>query len=167
VKNFHLSEKNAGLIASLFGLMNVFSRASGGFLSDYANEKWGIRGRLFIQFIVLFLEGLFLFIFNFTVNSLAEAIVVLILFSYFTQAGCGTSFGIVPFVDRSIMGIVSGWVGGGGSIGGAVFTAIFKLYGFESPKPFMVLGITVMIVSLTTFLLKVDGRMLIELRRRN
>jgi NNP family nitrate/nitrite transporter-like MFS transporter len=84
-KNFNLTEKNAGLIASLFGLMNVFSRASGGFLSDWANEKMGMRGRLLTQFLILFLEGLFLFIFNFTVNNLTEAIVVLILFSYFTQ----------------------------------------------------------------------------------
>jgi NNP family nitrate/nitrite transporter-like MFS transporter len=165
-KNFNLTEKNAGLIASLFGLMNVFSRASGGFLSDYANEKMGMRGRLLVQFLVLFFEGLFLFIFNYTVNNLTEAIIILILFSYFTQAGCGTSFGIVPFVDRN-MGIVSGWVGGGGSIGGAVFTAIFKLYGFESPTPFMVIGIVVMVVSLTTFFLRVDGKMLIELKRRN
>jgi hypothetical protein len=65
------------------------------------------------------------------------------------------------------MGIVSGWIGGGGSVGGAVFTAIFKLYGFESPRPFAVLGVTVMAVSLTTFLLKIDGRRIIEFRRRD
>jgi NNP family nitrate/nitrite transporter-like MFS transporter len=84
-KHFNLTKKNAGLIASLFGLMNLFSRATGGFISDYANEKMGVRGRILSQFIVLLLEGLFLFVFPYTLNSLAEAIVILILFSYFTQ----------------------------------------------------------------------------------
>ncbi|POG70589.1 hypothetical protein GLOIN_2v1775723, partial [Rhizophagus irregularis DAOM 181602=DAOM 197198] len=41
------SEMNdAGLIASLFGLMNLFSHASGGFLSDIGNEKMGIHVQL-------------------------------------------------------------------------------------------------------------------------
>uniref|UniRef100_U9TQ09 Uncharacterized protein n=1 Tax=Rhizophagus irregularis (strain DAOM 181602 / DAOM 197198 / MUCL 43194) TaxID=747089 RepID=U9TQ09_RHIID len=45
-KNFNLSKKDAGLIASLFGLMNLFSHASGGFLSDIGNEKMGIHVQL-------------------------------------------------------------------------------------------------------------------------
>ncbi|RIA86187.1 nitrate transporter [Glomus cerebriforme] len=165
-KSFNLSKKNAGLIASLFGLMNLFSRATGGFISDFANEKLGIRGRLIAQFIIFFLEGLFLFVFPYSLNTLPQAIVILILFSYFTQAGCGTSFGIVPFVDPKIMGAVSGLVGGGGSIGGAIFTAVFKAYGPKTPMPFTVLGIVVMIVSFTTLLLRIDGRMLLEWKRK-
>ncbi|CAB4397614.1 unnamed protein product [Rhizophagus irregularis] len=164
-KKFNLSKKDAGLIASLFGLMNLFSRATGGFLSDFANEKMGIRGRLLVQFIIFFLEGLFLFIFPYTLNSLAEAIVILILFSYFTQAGCGTSFGIVPFVNPELMGVISGLIGGGGSIGGAVFAAVFKKYP-SSSMPFTILGIVVMVVSFTTFLLKIEGRRLLEFRKK-
>jgi NNP family nitrate/nitrite transporter-like MFS transporter len=164
-KNFDLDEKTAGMIASIFGLMNIFSRATGGFISDFANEKMGMRGRLLAQFLVLFFEGLFLFVFSYTVNNLAEAIVVLVLFSYFTQAGCGTSFGIVPFVDPRVMGAVSGLVGAGGSVGGVAFTALFKAYAFDSPRPFMILGIIVMIISLTTMLLRINGTMLIQFRK--
>lgn len=149
-KSFHLTAKTAGMIASIFGLMNLFSRATGGFISDFANEKLGIRGRLLAQLLMLFLEGLFLFVFNFAVSSLTEAIIVMVLFSYFTQASCGTTFGIVPFIDPRVMGAVAGLVGGGGSIGGVAFTSLFKLYSFDSPKPFMILGIIVMVVSLTT-----------------
>jgi len=164
-KNFHLSKKDAGLIASLFGLMNLFSRATGGFLSDYANEKIGIRGRLLAQFIIFFLEGLFLFVFPYTLKSLTEAIVILVLFSYFTQAGCGTTFGIVPYVNPELMGVISGLIGGGGSIGGAVFAAVFKKYPASS-MPFTILGIVVMIVSFTAFLLKIEGRRLLEFKRK-
>jgi len=63
------------------------------------------------------------------------------------------------------MGAVSGLVGAGGSIGGVAFTSLFKAYPFESATPFMVLGIVVMIVSLTTFLLRINRTMLIQFRR--
>ncbi|GBC03702.1 hypothetical protein RclHR1_05270011 [Rhizophagus clarus] len=164
-KNFNLSKKNAGLIASLFGLMNLFSRATGGFISDFANEKIGIRGRLLTQLIIYLLEGLFLFVFPYALNSLSEAIIILILFSYFTQAGCGSTFAIVPYINPELMGVVSGLVGGGGSIGGAVFAAVFKKYP-DSSMPFTILGIIVMIVSFATFLLKVEERRLIEFKRK-
>ncbi|CAG8566883.1 6829_t:CDS:2 [Funneliformis mosseae] len=164
--HFNISQKNAGLIGSLFGLMNLFSRATGGFLSDFANEKFGIRGRLLIQFVILFMEGLFLFIFRFTLRNLGEAIVILILFSYFTQACCGTSFGIVPFVDPAIVGAISGLVGAGGNMGGVAFNAVFKLYSSEAtPTGFMVLGIVVMVVSFSSFFLKIEGRRLVEFKR--
>lgn len=84
-KQFGLPLKKASLISSLFGLMNLFSRASGGFLSDYGYYKMGIRGRLLVQFIILLLEGAFLFTFRYSLGSLDTAIVVLILFSYFVQ----------------------------------------------------------------------------------
>ncbi|CAI2163006.1 14538_t:CDS:2 [Funneliformis geosporum] len=164
--HFNISQKSAGLIGSLFGLMNLFSRATGGFISDYANEKMGIRGRMLVQFIVLLLEGLFLLIFRFSLHNLGEAIVILIIFSYFTQACCGTSFGIVPFVDPAIVGAISGLIGAGGNIGGVAFNAVFKLYsGGDTPIGFMVLGIVVMVVSFSTFLLKIDGRRLIEFKK--
>jgi len=45
----NLSEGKAGLIASLFGLMNLFARTTGGFGSDFFNKRWGIRGRLSLR----------------------------------------------------------------------------------------------------------------------
>ncbi|CAG8657047.1 2949_t:CDS:1, partial [Paraglomus occultum] len=83
--HFHLTQKTAGLIGSLFGMMNLFSRATGGFLSDFASSRAGIRGRLFVQLFIIFLGGLFLFLFRFAVSTLSGAIVVLVIFSYFIQ----------------------------------------------------------------------------------
>jgi len=158
---FGLDQHASSYIGSSFGLMNIFSRASGGFLSDYANSKIGMRGRLLMQFVVLFLEGVFLIVFRYSLNSLASAIVVLIIFSYFTQACCGTSFGIVPFVDPAIMGAISGLVGAGGNVGGFFFSYVFKWYAYAKPTGFLILGISVLAVSFTTFALKIEQTMLL------
>ncbi|CAJ0635805.1 8218_t:CDS:2 [Entrophospora sp. SA101] len=159
---FGLDQHSSSYIGSAFGLMNLFSRASGGFISDYANSKIGMRGRLLVQFLVLFLEGVFLIIFRYSLGSLTSAIVVLIIFSFFTQACCGTSFGIVPFVDPVIMGAVSGLVGAGGNVGGFFFNYVFKWYAYDKPTGFLVLGIAVLAVSFTTFALRIEQTMLLS-----
>jgi nitrate/nitrite transporter NarK len=45
---------------------------------------------------------------------------VLVVFSIFCQQSAGLSFGIVPFVSKRSTGLVSGFVGSGGNVGGAV-----------------------------------------------
>lgn len=45
---------------------------------------------------------------------------ILVVFSIFCQQSCGLSFGIVPFVSKRSTGLVSGFVGSGGNVGGAV-----------------------------------------------
>ncbi|CAG8482927.1 2964_t:CDS:2 [Paraglomus brasilianum] len=163
--HFHLTQKTAGLIGSLFGLMNLFSRATGGFLSDFASSRLGIRGRLLVQLLIMFFGGLFLFLFKFAVTTLTGAIIVLVIFSYFVQAGCGSSFGIVPFVNPAVSGAISGLVGAGGNIGGLIFTIIFKKYSEDTPTAFMVIGCVVMTVAFTAFTLKVDGMRLASFRK--
>jgi NNP family nitrate/nitrite transporter-like MFS transporter len=34
------------MLGSVFGLLNVVTRPSGGMLSDWAAARWGMRGRL-------------------------------------------------------------------------------------------------------------------------
>ena len=52
-----LTPQLAGVFASLFGLMNLFARSTGGILSDVMNKKYGMRGRLWSMFIVQLIEG--------------------------------------------------------------------------------------------------------------
>tara|TARA_B100000795_G_scaffold164677_2_gene123854 strand:- start:155 stop:628 length:474 start_codon:yes stop_codon:yes gene_type:complete len=52
-----LSPATAGVFASCFGLMNIFARSCGGILSDWANGKFGVRGRLWATWCVQSCEG--------------------------------------------------------------------------------------------------------------
>lgn len=43
---FNQSTESAAAIASIFGWMNLFARGMGGFISDWANARMGMRGRI-------------------------------------------------------------------------------------------------------------------------
>ncbi|CAG8636493.1 21381_t:CDS:2, partial [Dentiscutata erythropus] len=156
--NFGLKATNGNFIGAVFGLMNFFSRATGGILSDYANKKIGMRGRLLTQFLILLFEGIFLIIFGFNAETMTSAIVIMIFFSFFTQGGCGSSYGIAPYIDPPIYGTVAGLIGTGGTIGGIVFNSVFARYSTAIPQGFVITGIVVTCVSFTTFLLKVTDQ---------
>lgn len=94
---------SAAAIASVFGFMNLFARGVGGFASDMLNAKFGMRGRIIWQAVTLLLEGGFVIIFGFA-DSLGASILALIFLSCFVQSAEGSTFGIVPYVDRRFTG---------------------------------------------------------------
>ena len=49
----------SGICASCWGLMNLFARTVGGWISDYASARYGLRGRLWATWAVQTLEGVF------------------------------------------------------------------------------------------------------------
>jgi len=92
--------------------MNIFARGTGGFCSDWAHSKAGLRGRLWCQALLLVAEGSLIIMFSFT-NTMGGAVVIMIFFSIFLQAAEGSTFGIVPYVDKAVTGSVVGFVGAG------------------------------------------------------
>ena len=101
--NFSLDIKTAGLIAGLFGLMNLFARSLGGYFGDKFGIKFGLRGRVLFLFTVLFIEGLALIVFS-QMTSLVLAISSMIVFSLFVQMSEGATFSVVPFVNKKAVG---------------------------------------------------------------
>ncbi|MAG56051.1 MAG: MFS transporter, partial [Planctomycetes bacterium] len=110
---FDLGLKTAGLVAGLFGLMNIFARTLGGFISDRFVRKGGLKGRVRWLFIALFIEGIALIFFS-QMAVLALAIPMMIVFSLFVQMSEGATYSVVPFINKRALGAVSGIVGAGG-----------------------------------------------------
>lgn len=149
---YDLSTETSAAIASTFGFMNIFARGLGGFASDKFNVKLGINGRVTWQFIVLFVEGCGVLWFSFA-RSMAMSILALIFTSLCVQFSEGSTFGIVPYVNRRYTGGVVGFVAAGGNAGGVLFAFLFHQYGNRSS--FFYMGISAMVVSFLSFFLKI------------
>ncbi|WP_460432799.1 MFS transporter [Arachidicoccus ginsenosidivorans] len=125
VDHFHLSLKTAGICAGVFGSMNLFARALGGYISDKTGEKYGMRGKgLFLAFMLL-LEGVGLLLFAYA-GTLLMAIIWMLSFALFLKMANGATYGIVPFINKEHVGLISGIVGAGGNFGGMLFGFLFK-----------------------------------------
>ena len=104
------STVSAAGIASIFGFMNLFARALGGVGSDIFNARKGIRGRLIWQTLTLFIEGVAIGVFAYS-HTLAGSICALVFLSITVQSAEGSTFGIVPYVNRRFTGkFLLAWV---------------------------------------------------------
>jgi MFS transporter, NNP family, nitrate/nitrite transporter len=162
VDNFNLGLKEAGIIAGLFGVMNIFARALGGIFGDKAGKKFGLQGRIIILGVFLLLEGLGIMLFS-TIDVLGWAIFTMLLFALFLKMSNGATYSVVPFINKKAMGAVAGIVGAGGNVGAVLAGFLFKSEGLSYRESFFIIGIAVIVVSAISFLIAVPKRMKDEL----
>lgn len=141
-QTFALDLTTAGLIASLFGLMNIFARTLGGLFGDRFGKRFGLKGRVWFLAAVMLAEGLALILFS-RLTDLPWAIAGLILFSTFVQMAEGATFSVVPFISRKGLGAVSGLVGAGGNVGAMAAGFLFTLPALSYGDAYLWLGIAV------------------------
>ncbi|HXB06272.1 MAG TPA: MFS transporter [Puia sp.] len=146
VDNFHLSQHAAGFWAGLFGFMNLFARALGGIFSDKAGSRWGMRGKGILLATVLLLEGVGLVAFAHA-GSFVMAIVFMLSFALFLKMANGAVYGIVPFINESNIGLISGVVGAGGNLGGMLFGFLFRSESITYAQAFTYIGFTVVAIA--------------------
>ena len=146
VDKFGLTLTSAGLAAGIFGILALFARALGGIASDAVARAKGLDGRTLLLFALMVGEGLGLLAFARS-ESVIVAIAAMSIFGLFVHMACGATYALVPFVDRTALGGVTGIVGAGGNIGGVA--AGFLLKGFGNVQQTMfVLGGIVLVTSL-------------------
>ncbi len=125
VDHFGLSLKGAGLAAASFGLLALFARALGGWLSDKAALRRGLNARASLLFVLMVGEGLGLLWFA-NAGQVGIAIVAMLTFGLFTHMACGATYALVPFIDRKALGGVAGIVGAGGNVGAVAAGFLMK-----------------------------------------
>lgn len=154
VDNFQLGLKEAGIIAGLFGMMNIFARALGGIFGDKAGKKFGLKGRIFILGTFLLMEGLGIILFS-QMDSLVWAIATMLLFALFLKMSNGATYSVVPFINKKAVGAVAGIVGAGGNVGAVLAGFLFKSSEISYRESLFIIGIAVAVVSLISLVVSV------------
>lgn len=161
---FKLDLETAGIIASLFGLMNIFARTLGGVYSDKFAKSYGLGGRVKFLFAVLLLEGLALLVFS-QMSVLILAISSMVIFSLFVQMSEGATYGIVPFINKKALGSVAGIVGAGGNAGAVAAGFLFRSESLTTQDGLLYLGLFVVIASAFAAFVRFSPKVLEEENR--
>ena len=151
--SFHVSLKLAGLLASATGMMNIFARAVGGIIADWAGGNWGLRGRSLLLGLVVFAEGLALTMFS-RLTSLGSATTAYLLFGLLVCMACGVTYAVVPLVQPRAIGSVSGIVGAGGNVGAVLAGFLFKAESISGAQALSILGMVVAATAFSVLLLR-------------
>jgi NNP family nitrate/nitrite transporter-like MFS transporter len=152
VNHFHLSLRDAGLAAGMFGLLALFARAFGGWLSDRTAARFGLEVRAPLLAVLIVGEGLGLLAFAHA-GGVAQALAAMLVFGLFTHMACGATYALVPFVDRRALGGVAGIVGAGGNAGAVAAGFLLKGLG-DVQQTLTLLGICVSVTALCALVVR-------------
>ncbi|MCS6822778.1 MAG: NarK family nitrate/nitrite MFS transporter [Cytophagaceae bacterium] len=151
IDEFKLDLQTAGMIAGLFGLMNIFARALGGIIADKVGWMYGTKGKAILLGIFIFIEGAGIVVFS-MIGQLTWAVITLVGFALFVKMSNGITYSIVPFINKKALGSIAGIVGAGGNVGAVLFTSLFKTYSHR--EGLLLVGVSVLILSFLCYLLK-------------
>jgi MFS transporter, NNP family, nitrate/nitrite transporter len=149
----------AGLLASIFGWINIFARALGGIVSDKVGRKFGFNGKVSLLAILLLLEGIGIMLFA-NSGGLSMAIALLFFFGLCLKMANGATYSIVPFVNPKAVGSVAGIVGAGGNVGAMLIGFLFKSMPYASA--FLYLGGGVFAVGVIVLVIRLLSKKVAE-----
>jgi NNP family nitrate/nitrite transporter-like MFS transporter len=115
----------AGLVAGIFGWINIFARPLGGIVADKIGRNWGFDGKTLLLALLLLIEGIGLIWFAKSGN-IGMAITMMFVFGLSLKMANGATYSLVPFINPLAVGSVAGIVGAGGNIGAMLIAFLFK-----------------------------------------
>ena len=142
----------AGLLASIFGWLNIFARALGGIVSDKVGARFGFKGKISLLAILLLLEGLGIILFA-NASGLIIAISMMFFFGLCLKMANGATYSIVPFINSKAVGSVAGIVGAGGNVGAMLIGFLFK--SMDYAVAFLYLGSIVLAIGVIVLIVRV------------
>jgi MFS transporter, NNP family, nitrate/nitrite transporter len=148
-KNFpYLGLQGSGNWAAMFGLMNVVCRPLGGLVSDIAYKSTGtVWSKKILLHAYGLITGAFLVATGVTDSKNLHTLVLLIGIgvAFFLEGCNGLVYSLVPHVHPYANGVVSGFAGACGNLGGIVFAIIFRYVGLYG-KSTWIIGVIVMAI---------------------
>jgi MFS transporter, NNP family, nitrate/nitrite transporter len=145
----------AGLLASIFGWINVFARALGGIISDKVGKRFGFNGKIMLLAVLLLLEGVGIMLFSAS-GALILAIAMMFFFGLCLKMANGATYSIVPFINPKAVGSVAGIVGAGGNIGAMLIGFMFKSMSYTAA--FFYLGTAVFAVGILVLIVRIANK---------
>ena len=124
--SFGASIAVAGMVAGIFGWINIFARPFGGIVADKIGKTWGFDGKTMLLAILLLIEGIGLIWFAKSGN-IGMAIAMMFIFGLSLKMANGATYSLVPFINPQAVGSVAGIVGAGGNIGAMLIAYMFKI----------------------------------------
>jgi len=149
----------AGLLASLFGWLNIFARALGGVVSDKVGKIYGFNGKVSLLAILLLLEGVGIMLFSRS-GGIVIAISMMFFFGLCLKMANGATYSIVPFINPKAVGSVAGIVGAGGNVGAMLIGFLFKAMSYAAA--FLYLGGIVFVVGIVVLTVRLMSKKVIE-----
>jgi len=160
-------QTKAGYIASTYGLLNLWTRPSGGIISDLFYPRYGVPGKKYWMLFLGVAGGAVSIAMGLYINreleqgqkpSLAILLVLIVLLAITTEQGCGANFGLVPHCNPYSNGAMSGLVASWGNVGGAIFAMIFRFQGLPLGKPFWISGILCIVINVSLAVIPVPKK---------
>jgi MFS transporter, NNP family, nitrate/nitrite transporter len=134
-RTFELPHAIAAIVAATSPFLNLFSRPTGGLMSDQlGSRKWTMT--------LLSLGSGIGYVVACRIDktwTLPLVVIITMLAALFVQAACGATYAIVPLVKKEITGQIAGNVGAYGNFGGVVYLTIFSFT--NAPTLFAAMGI--------------------------
>ncbi|PVF95348.1 nitrate transporter [Serendipita vermifera] len=166
-KSKGMGQTKAGYLASVFGLLNIFTRPYGGYLGDVIYRRFGTVGKKYLTLACGFLQGAMSLGMGIYIEkkvqsghspSLAIVMVFIVLIAIFNEMGNGANFSLVPHCNPYSNGMMSGIVGAFGNLGGIFFGLVFRFQPSPQGKPWWICGIIIMILNVLLIPIPVPRR---------